>query len=52
MFQVDIPENNVLLDEQKIFDEQPEKVKESLNKLLKNNIYRIEQSQLKGHEGE
>ena len=52
LFKVDIPENDVLLDEQKTFDEQPEKVKEALNKLLKDNMYRIEKSQLKGHEGE
>ncbi len=52
LFKVDIPEENELLDEQKTFDEQPKKVQEALNKLIKNNMYRIEKSQLKEHEGE
>lgn len=34
LFKVDIPEKDVLLDEQKTFDEQPEKVKEGLRKLV------------------
>lgn len=33
LFEVDIPENDVLLDEQKVFEAQPEKVKKALEKL-------------------
>ena len=33
LFQVDIPENDVLLDEQKTFDEQPEKVQKALKEI-------------------
>ena len=52
VFRVEIPEDDVLLDEDKTFNEQPKKVQEALNKLIKKNMYRIEKSQLKGHEGE
>lgn len=34
VYEVDIPENDVLLDEDKTFNEQPEKVKEGLRKLV------------------
>ena len=34
LYEVDIPEKDVLLDEQKTFDEQPEKVKAGIKKLL------------------
>lgn len=34
VFKVEIPDNDVLLDEQKTFDEQPEKVKAGIQKLL------------------
>ena len=52
VFQVEIPEDDVLLDEDKTFNEQPKKVQEALNELIKDNMYRIEKSQLEGHEGE
>lgn len=52
VFKVEIPESDVLLDEQKVFQEQPKKVQEALNKLIEDNMYRIEKSQLEGHEGE
>ena len=42
LFQVDIPENDVLLDEDKTFDEQPEKVKENLKKLFKSEEFKNE----------
>lgn len=40
VFQVDIPENDVLLDEQKTLDKQPDKVKESLNKLFRSKEFK------------
>lgn len=38
LVEVEIPENDVLLDEQKPFSEQPEKVQEALKKLAKDKI--------------
>lgn len=38
LFKVDIPENDVLLDEDKTFDEQPKKVQEALLKVLPKKI--------------
>lgn len=35
VYEVDIPNNNVLLDEQKTFEEQPKKVQEALEKIAK-----------------
>lgn len=37
LFEVDIPENDVLLDEDKTFNEQPEKVREALKRLAGEN---------------
>jgi hypothetical protein len=44
VFQVDIPEDNVLLDEDKRFHEQPKKVQESLNKIFK-EIYKMDKNE-------
>lgn len=38
MYEVKIPKNDVLLDEQKTFSEQPKKVQEALRKMAKDNI--------------
>lgn len=37
VFEVDVPENDVLLDEQKIFDEQPENVQDGIARLIQEN---------------
>ena len=37
LYEVDIPENDVLLDEQKIFDEQPQKVRDGIAQLIQEN---------------
>lgn len=38
LFEVDIPENDVLLDENKTLDEQPENVKNTLRKMAENQV--------------
>lgn len=38
LFEVDIPENDVLLDENKTLDEQPENVKNTLQKMAENQV--------------
>lgn len=38
VFEVDVPENDVLLDENKTLDEQPENVKNTLRKMAKNQV--------------
>lgn len=42
LYKVDIPENDVLLDEQKTFEEQPDKVKQVLNDLINKGEKEIE----------
>lgn len=39
LFEVDVPENDVLLDEDLLLDEQPEKVQKSIEKLLEENSW-------------
>lgn len=47
LFEVDIPENDVLLDEEKPFNEQPEKVKEALEQHLPDYLFSFENEQEK-----
>ena len=47
LFELEIPDNDVLLDEQKTFDEQPEKVKEGLSKLREKAKARIAELEAK-----
>lgn len=41
LYHVEIPDNDVLLDEQKTFDEQPEKVQEALTKLFEDDAKKM-----------
>jgi len=53
LFQVEIPENDVLLDEQKTFDEQPKKVQEALKEIAEKELEKDVQTDfLKGYEYE
>lgn len=53
LFQVDIPEDDILLDEQKTFDEQPEKVQKALKEIAEKELEKDVQTDfLKGYEYE
>lgn len=44
-FEVEIPENNELLDEQKTFDQQPEKVKDALREIIQ-KVYSVRKAEV------